>query len=228
MATPTYEEYQKQWKDQQSQIDNNINTLNGTIAASGSKYVRNPMNTSQLMLVQTGTDIKSQIDTRKAIQSLDPILNPSEDAALGTPYGTTQSQAIGKTPMTIDQQNRIVQSRKATKVLDQIEKYSKLVNNFSVVARPFAGLGNWVGAKTQINKNAALFESQKAKLSNVIRALGETGNLAEGDVSRGVQMLPSLWDTKDVAQQKIADLRELLASGSSTGATSDPLGIMGQ
>lgn len=202
----------------------------------GGKYLKIDTPTdrlkSEIGLQQSTLNLqKTKQDLAKSDDPLDELLSPTEVGALGLNYGVTKRQAIGKKPMTTDERNKTTQSSKAKGILDQIEKYSDKVNTFDAgfagSNRALRGLLNLFGAKTQTNKNATLLKQQSGKLSNLIRALGEVGTLAEGDVQRGIQLIPDVSDTKEIAKAKITDLRELLSAGSSqdneTGKTDQKL-----
>lgn len=98
-------------------------------------------------------------------------------------------------------------------VLDEIEGLSSLVNTSKGVKRFGAGIGATIGAITQNNPEAqALQNARRGFLASIARAAGEKGVLTEQDVSRAQALLPSLFDTREVAQNKIKRLRSFLSS----------------
>lgn len=146
------------------------------------------------------------------------LLPVADAATLQLPYGTTKKQAAAKqiTPMTAAQRDKETALSPVNSIVDQIARYSEKVNNFGTGAggegRAFGGLTRWLGGVTQKDTNAAGLMRQQAYLSNIVRSLGEKGTLAEGDVQRAIGAIPSVWDTKDVAAQKIKDLRSIIGS----------------
>lgn len=185
-------------------------------------------------------ELKRQLSTEKAATKEkaieEELLTVDEAVKLGVPYGTTRSAATGITPRTTRQREISAAFAPAKTLLDQIETLSKKVNlSEGGVARFAQGAKAKIGSVLQTNPDAALFEAQKSKLSLLVRALGEKGTLALQDIERVITGLPTLSDSKEVAQRKIKELRAFIASiESETERTfqqigpqknNDPLGI---
>lgn len=78
----------------------------------------------------------------------------------------------------------------------------------------FRGPLNYWGAKFQTNDSLAAFNSaREGFVSNIARALGEKGALAEGDVARAVANIPNIRDTAAVAQRKWDTIFGILQKG---------------
>jgi hypothetical protein len=61
-------------------------------------------------------------------------------------------------------------------------------------------------------------EQTKGSLSMIIKALGETGALAEGDVERAMGLIPQITDSKEKAADKYQQLMAMLQSAVQGGA----------
>lgn len=137
-----------------------------------------------------------------------PGMSPNEAIASGFRLVDTESQKAGRKFET------------AGNVLDQLEALAT-----PVFAGVKPGLPNRVAAgvelggkrmsqeDTSVSEYASFAEGTVAPL---IKALGESGNLATEDVNRGLALLPTLYpvpDTKEVAENKIANLRKLIEKG---------------
>lgn len=121
---------------------------------------------------------------------------------------------------TVAQQNQSMNYGQLSKIIQQIDKYSKNVNTFDAGAigetRGALGLEKWLGGILQTDKDSTMLMNQTAKLGRIVRSLGEVGALSEGDVTRAIKAIPNVWDTAEVAQQKIADLQDLINNPSQT------------
>jgi hypothetical protein len=96
--------------------------------------------------------------------------------------------------------------------ISEIESLMKDVfpKNESSLGRVPGGLGRKAGAALQTDPKAAQLESLLGgTLALYIRALGEKGTLAEGDVSRAKNLVPKLTDRSDVAWRKVGQLKQL-------------------
>lgn len=150
-----------------------------------------------------------------SLQFVNQMLNPIESAVLGVPYGTTKGQAadMGVSAVAPQKRGELASFDISQNILDDMEKYSKKVNTFPAgpagMGRLYNAAKNTAGATLQTNPSAKALDSKAGELSNIIRAMGEKGTLAEGDVQRGLKLIPTVGDTKEVAEQKIKDLREL-------------------
>lgn len=200
----SYEEYSKEWDTEKAAEDEELKKI-GVVRIGGKTYQVKTPTVSSDTAETAGKD----------------ILTPGEAGALGVPYGTTKEGAFGKAPMTTDERNKKTQSKKAVDILGQIESYSKKVNTFDAgtmgATRGIVGINKWLGGMLQTDKDSAMLMRQTGKLSNLVRALGEVGALAEGDVERAIKLIPNVWDTKEIAEQNIKDLKEIL--GNNAGAT---------
>lgn len=140
------------------------------------------------------------------------MLTPTQAQMLGVPYGTTIGGAAKEdiSPLTAGERDKLNQFNAAIETVKQIEKYANKVNTFGTGAfgedRIIGGLSNYAGSLTQTNPEAAMLETKRGALSNIIRGMGERGALAEGDVKRGIDLIPNLSDTKEVKDRKIKDL----------------------
>lgn len=150
------------------------------------------------------------------------ILNPTEASMLGVPYGTTKTEAAGQGMSAVPQAKREVLASfdTAVNILKDVETYSKKVNTFNAgiggATRLAKGVSNWAGGKTQTAPDVTALMNKTGELSMLIRALGEKGALAEGDVARGLKLIPTEFDTSTVAKQKLNDLRDLFAKNKQT------------
>ena len=148
----------------------------------------------------------------KAMQeaALDLPLSRTDAEAFGVKFGTTPRQAQGLLAQSPATREAIGSLKGALAIVDDIAKYSAKVNTAQgVVGRTYRGFMNSVGALIQSNDDAVLLQSKSGTLSLLIRALGEKGTLAEGDVARGLALIPNLWDKDSIAKAKIEDLRGL-------------------
>lgn len=102
----------------------------------------------------------------------------------------------------------------ADDLIDQIQFYSEKVNTFGPGERVTGFLEREAGALTQSNKDAARFKQQGGLLANIARSLGgERGVLTDQDVARANMLVPSINDTKEIAEDKIRELREIIKNG---------------
>ena len=108
-------------------------------------------------------------------------------------------------------------------IVDDIAKVSSKVNT------EFGPLALAVGAKRRasaainLDDDTALLLSKKGELGLLIRGLGEKGVLTEGDVQRAISLMPSIFDSKSLAEKKIASLRALMS-----GIKKRKLGTLGK
>ncbi len=99
----------------------------------------------------------------------------------------------------------------AFNVADTIKNLSAKINTFDATGRATGYLSREAGARLQTDPILARYEAaRKGFVSNVARTLGEKGALAEGDVQRAIENLPTIHDTKDVAEGKLATLFNIL------------------
>lgn len=149
-----------------------------------------------------------------------------------------RTEAAGEyaAPPTADQRNRARAFDPAFAVLEDIRKYADKINTKEGASARLSGLYRSAKAKAGYDSDVRLLESKVGELSQLIRALGEKGTLAEGDVTRAVALIPQPSDTKTEKDKKLSDLEAILKASAGTvektpgseGVTrphSDPLGI---
>lgn len=99
----------------------------------------------------------------------------------------------------------------AFNVYETIKELSEKINTFGVGGRVTGYLSRYIGGATQFNTDIARYNAtRQGFVSNVARTLGEKGTLAEGDVARAINNLPTVNDTQAVAQGKLETLRKIL------------------
>jgi hypothetical protein len=155
------------------------------------------------------------------------------------PPGTTlrEIQQKGYKQVSDEEQKAEVSQRGAYAVLDRMDELvDKTFPKTGLMNRISGGGGVMLNKFTQENPDAIMYESIKAgTLGPMIRALGDRGALAEGDVERAIKLLPILQptptqpipDSKEIAKQKLKQIRDILKQ-TATGEKdkkSDPLGI---
>lgn len=141
------------------------------------------------------------------------------------PIGTTFAQAreMGAEVYSSDEQTRERQADAALGVLGELEElalgpggaFADIDPGF--MNRAAAAVMHGLDLLTQNDPAASRYEDlSKSTLAPFIKMLGESGALAEGDVSRALGLLPRsfpLPDTKKVAQEKFRALREIVTRG---------------
>ena len=155
------------------------------------------------------------------------LLSPTEANELGLPFGTTKGQAKGTMAITPHQRESLAGYDTSRVIIEDIAKYSERVNKAQ------GGVGGtakqatklW-GAWTQSDPDAALLQSKAGELASVARSLGEKGALANQDVARAAALVPGILDTREVAQKKIHDMREIISNGEANFRKS--LGLSGR
>ncbi len=134
--------------------------------------------------------------------------------------GMTPQQALdaGFKLANTQAQNTQLSARGAFATLDRLKQ---LVNNVGIWQpghtdnRFLNDISAGWNRVTQSDKNQVLYEAfSQGTLAPLIRAVGEKGNLANEDIARALKLVPStgdglmsLPDTRDVAQQKIQQLK---------------------
>jgi len=222
MAMPDFSQLQQQWKDRQAKIDGDITSLNGQIEASGSKYVRNPMNPNQLMLINTGVDPKAGVDYAKSLVDL-------QTSELGLQEKTTQAS----TGLTAAELSKLKQgSSAAEQIYNRISSLSKDVNktNLGPISR-LSGLSRSIAGWAGFDPQARALESQKGQLVVLLKSLTGVGRLSAGVIDQiQSSYLPTPYDTKAEAEDKLANLKgviDQMKQDSGQTQNSDPLGILG-
>lgn len=142
------------------------------------------------------------------------VLSPTEANTLGVPFGTTHEDAKGIMPITAQQREALAHYDTARVIINDIKQYSDKINTEAggLVGRGKQAMKLW-GGWTQSNTNAALLMSKAGELASVARSLGEKGALANQDVARAAALIPSVIDTREVAQQKLKDMLTIIDSG---------------
>lgn len=166
---------------------------------------------------------------------LDKPLSPAELKSLRTaegeklPVGTTgrEAEAAGARSVSAAEEAIELGQRGAQAVLGRLDELVNEVfpeGEFFERARAAPGLA--ATFVTQDDPNVALYESlRKGTLAPIIRAMGEKGALAEGDVQRAIELLPKLFpvpDSKEVAKRKLGQIREILSKVKGEGTETQP------
>jgi hypothetical protein len=129
-----------------------------------------------------------------------------------------------------------VQLREVRSVLDRLDELAPgafAAVGPGVTGRVVGGVQVKGQLSGQTNQDAVQFNSlAEGTLAPIIRALGEKGTLAEGDVKRARQLIPTLGagltglpDTPETARNKLKQLRDLMldietrAAGSKAGGS---------
>ena len=128
------------------------------------------------------------------------------------PSGLTPKEAAaqGYRKMTTEEVNNIGARKQFTSVLDQLDTYvAKLFKAEGPLQRALKAPQTAFELYSQSNPELVAYESfSSGTLAPMIRAIGEKGNLSEGDIQRGIKLVPSIYDTKEVANLKLKQLRE--------------------
>ena len=142
------------------------------------------------------------------------LLTPEEANKLGVPFGTTQEQAKGIMPITVQQREALAGYDTARTIIADIKQYSDRINTAAggLKGRAEQAQKLW-GAWTQSNLDAALLQSKTGELASIARSLGEKGALANQDVARAAALVPSIMDTREVAQRKFTDMMTIINKG---------------
>lgn len=141
------------------------------------------------------------------------------------PIGTTFQQArdMGAQVQSSAEQARRTQADAALGILGELEAlalgeggvFTDVEPGF--VNRAGSALLHGLNMLTQDDPNAARYEDlSKSTLAPFIKFLGESGALADGDVQRGLGLLPRIFplpDTRKVAEEKINGLKEIISRG---------------
>lgn len=129
------------------------------------------------------------------------------------PSGLTPKQAAeqGYRKMTADEISNIAARKQFTAVLDQLDSYAE---NLFTAKGPWDRLlqtpENGWKLLTQSDPDLVAYDAfAKGTLAPMIRAVGEKGNLSEGDIQRGHSLIPKTFppDTGPVAARKLKQLR---------------------
>ena len=97
-------------------------------------------------------------------------------------------------------------------IIADIEKYADKINTEQGVAARTSGVVRSMKSYFGHDADVTALKSKIGTLALLIRALGEKGTLAEGDVSRAIALIPTVTDTKTEKDNKIRDLKQILSS----------------
>lgn len=170
----------------------------------------------------TTINIGDKLNEPIPISQIDSVRLPDGNPV---PIGTTfeQARALGAQVQSPDEQKRRAQADAALGVLGELEELalgpSGVFTNVEpgFVKRAAAAITHALDMATQNNPESSRYEDlSKSTLAPFIKMLGESGALAEGDVSRALGLLPRnfpLPDTKQVAREKLRALREIVTRG---------------
>lgn len=170
----------------------------------------------------TTINIGDKLNEPIPITQLDSIRLPNGSTP---PIGTTFQQAreAGATVLSVDEQKRNQQADQALGILGQLETLA--VGPEGVFNQVMPGIANRVASAItfgfdmleQKDPRASQFaDLSEATVAPFIKFLGESGALAQGDVDRALGLLPRVFplpDTKEVATEKLAALRQIIERG---------------
>jgi hypothetical protein len=170
----------------------------------------------------TNINIGDKLQEPIPLDKLDSVRMPDGTAA---PIGMTLAEArkAGAVVMSTAEQARATQADQAIGILDQLEEMA--IGPDGVFKNVEPGVANRVTSALtfaidmidQKDPRAAQFQDlSQATIAPFIKFLGESGALATGDVNRAIGLLPRIWplpDTRDVATDKLKDLREIIMRG---------------
>jgi hypothetical protein len=193
--------------------------------ASVENRLGRPLTDAEVMTLSGGGTTINVGDTLNQpipIAQLDSVRLPDGKTP---PLGTTFAQArdLGAQVVSGDDQKRAQQADQAVGILDQLEELA--IGPKGVFNDVMPGMANRVASAVnfaidmvdQKDPRAAQFKDlSEATLAPFIKFLGESGALADGDVQRGLGLLPRIWplpDTKEVATDKLHSLREIVNRG---------------
>lgn len=146
---------------------------------------------------------------------------------LGTTWG--EARAMGAKVYSTEELKRERDIEDAMHLLDQLESLAFSEGVFldaggsilteNVLARAVRGILNGLGALvgTDAAKRRAVFDANaRGTLARIVRAMGESGALAEGDIERAIALLPKLGavpQTERQARMHFQELRAILSRG---------------
>ena len=119
------------------------------------------------------------------------------------------------------QQSTGKNSGTAQKQQSAMDILNTLMGNFQAQGPIGGTVTNILNGLTAGNYNyrtANYNEQAKGSLSMIIKALGETGALAEGDVERAMGLIPQITDSKEKAADKYQQLMAMLQSAGQGGS----------
>ncbi len=185
----------------------------------------------QLDIQRENLQIRQQLAAMKAIPGDEPLKAPEllhyiDKEGNHPPAGSTLNDVMGKGYRLASTQeiNMVLAGRGAESTISQLEKYVENIwgkegedkVNEGIRKRMMAGASLAIDRAKQSNPDLNSYEAFGAgTLAPLIRAIGEKGALAEGDIQRGINLIPKtgnkfgeLPDTSVVARQKMKQLRQ--------------------
>ncbi|GAB4240862.1 MAG: hypothetical protein Kow0032_28750 [Methyloligellaceae bacterium] len=177
--------------------------------------------------LRRGSTTNVNVNTSKLDEPIPLTQLPDVRLSDGTtlPIGTTFRQArdAGAVVLSSDEQKTVDQAENALAILNELEALA--VGPEGIFSSVQPGFVNRAGAAVdfvfdlieQDDPRVARFKDlSEGSIATLIRFFGERGALPEGDVQRGLGLLPRLFplpDTGPVAKDKMRDLRNLIARG---------------
>lgn len=202
-----------------SSLDRKLSTVEGRLGR--------PLTDEEVLkLSGGGTTInvggESKLDEPIPLTQLGKVRLPNGQVA---PIGTTfrQAQGLGAKVVPEAEHDRSVQADTALGILNELEALAIGPDGIFQEVQP--GLANRAGAAldfaldslTQDDPKASRFQDlSQSTIAPFVRFLGESGALAEGDVSRALGLLPNIFplpDTGEVAREKLKTLRGIIERG---------------
>jgi len=149
---------------------------------------------------------------RQAIQSL-LLSDLSKNGGKNVAAITTLGKAFG-TDVTADPtQLNATQQKAANQKTAAQNAFNTIIGDYSKIGpkgRIRGTFDNLLG-RAGINSSADTYnQEQGAYITNIARALGETGVITDADISRYQGLIPKITDTPSTAQAKIANLKATL------------------
>jgi hypothetical protein len=144
------------------------------------------------------------------------------------PIGMTYREArdAGAKVLSNDESKRSTQVDNASAILSQLENLAVGENGIftnvqpGVVNRAASAFDFALDWLSQDNPDVSRFRDlSEGTIGSLIRSMGESGALSDGDVQRALGLVPRIFpipDTGRVARDKIRDLRSILNRGSDT------------
>lgn len=152
--------------------------------------------------------------------------NVTQLLALYKAFGQDESQNLNATT-----QKALAQSANGEETVNQLAQL--LQNAGGGQGNIGGGISGFLGG-LGLNNNAKTYNDlARGSVSQIAKALGETGTLSDSDITTYSSMLPKLTDTEEVAQNKLAALRERLTNARQNtaqygaGGTDDLMSLLG-
>jgi hypothetical protein len=216
-------------------------------APSGQGYLPDPSSPFGFRLADIPGAVKppDELDQPVPVTELSRLRAPDGSSL---PMGTTrrQAQEIGAVIVSEAAQQRSQQVKSALGMLEQLKGMQSKIDESGVIrgvgsnvlARLANGLGNAIGALigTDSAETRTVFKDlSRGTIAPLIRALGESGSLSDGDVNRALDLLPDNagWvpDSTTLANDKLLELEQIFKRAAENLGTNgseidnDPLGL---